>query len=161
MAWLSKFSVVLLTTLATAAPAKSPAVKARVLPSSEKPIAYEQGKIEVAGHPVTVEIARTNEQHERGLMFRRTLKDGDGMLFIFQNSDVRNFWMKNTFVDLDIAFFDEGRRLINVESLKGVASVMEKPETAMTKGPASYVLEVPRGWFARKKIPKDAFLKIK
>lgn len=144
-------------TLATAAaPAKTTAP-----PNDDKKVSYEKGKIEVAGHSINVEIAKSNEQHEHGLMFRQTLKDGDGMLFIFQDSDVRNFWMKNTFVDLDIAFFSEGKKLINVESLKGVSSVMEKPATASSKGPASYVLEVPRGWFAKNKIPKDAVLKIK
>lgn len=141
-----------------AAPAKSPA---KEVPPDRPKISYEKGRIEVAGHVLSVEFAKSNEQHEHGLMYREALRDGDGMLFIFKDSDVRNFWMKNTFVDLDIAFFDENKKLINVESLKGVSSVMEKPATASSKGPASFVLEVPRGWFAKKKIPKDALLKIK
>ncbi|MBS3083056.1 DUF192 domain-containing protein [Candidatus Pacearchaeota archaeon] len=49
-----------------------------------------------------VEIADEPYEHARGLMFRESMKDDEGMLFIFSDSEYRTFWMKNTLIPLDI-----------------------------------------------------------
>ena len=94
---------------------------------------------------VTVELARTDAEREHGLMGRRALDEEAGMLFLFEASEVRAFWMKNTLIPLDMLFIDDGGR---------VAGIVREAEpltlTPRTPGvPARYVLEVRGGWAAR------------
>jgi uncharacterized membrane protein (UPF0127 family) len=91
---------------------------------------------------VKVELARTDQERMRGLMFRQKLEDGHGMLFLFERPDRLKFWMKNTYIPLDMLFIDEHRRVIAVEE-------NAEPLTLKSRGPdadSQYVLEVPGGW---------------
>ena len=55
---------------------------------------------------IDIEIAEPEYERTRGLMYRRNMKDTQGMLFIFDKPDMRSFWMKNTYIPLDIMFVD-------------------------------------------------------
>jgi len=55
---------------------------------------------------VNIEIAETQEQHAQGLMFRKSLDEDCGMLFVFFEEMTGGFYMKNTLIPLSIAFFD-------------------------------------------------------
>jgi uncharacterized membrane protein (UPF0127 family) len=97
-----------------------------------------------AAHPVTVELARTEEEQARGLMHRSALAPDAGMLFLFAASEPRAFWMKNTLIPLDMIFIDEGGRVV---------AILERTEpltlTPRDPGvPSRYVLEVNGGWCA-------------
>jgi len=97
---------------------------------------------------VRIEIARTDDERRRGLMYRRHLEPGTGMLFIFERPEPQKFWMKNTFIPLDMIFIDEQRRVIAIEE-------NAEPLTLDPRGPdtpALYVLEVPGGWSRTAKI---------
>jgi uncharacterized membrane protein (UPF0127 family) len=111
-------------------------------------------QIKVGQQKIKVEIAETEEQHQRGLMFRKKLGGpSEGMLFIFQNEEVRRFWMKNTFIDLDIGYFSADKSLIDVQQMTAVISEMEySPPSYTSLGPAQYALEMPKGWFKAHKI---------
>ena len=54
-----------------------------------------------------VEVAKTNEEQVKGLMYRLELKKNEGMLFLFDNEKNTSFWMKNTFIPLDIIFINK------------------------------------------------------
>jgi uncharacterized protein len=101
-----------------------------------------------AGGPpvtVTVELARTPEEQARGLMFRRELAEGRGMLFLFPRAEIRRFWMKNCLIPLDMLFLDEKRQVVGVEE-------NTVPHDEAGRGPdepAQYVLEVPGGYARR------------
>ena len=56
---------------------------------------------------IKVELAETFEDRKKGLMFRKTLDSGSGMLFVYDSPRTVNFWMKNTQISLDIAFADK------------------------------------------------------
>jgi len=95
--------------------------------------------------PVTVELARNDEERARGLMYRRELPPEAGMLFLFSETQPRSFWMKNTLLPLDMLFIDDGGR---------VAGLIERAEPLTTSPrdpgvPSRYVLEVNGGWAAR------------
>ena len=61
---------------------------------------------------LSIEIADTEEKRSHGLMNRDQLKPNSGMLFIWKESRVRNFWMKNTFFDLDLFFLNEHGEIV-------------------------------------------------
>jgi uncharacterized membrane protein (UPF0127 family) len=93
---------------------------------------------------VRVEVARTPSELERGLMFRRELGQDDGMLFVFPETSDHAFWMKNTFLPLDMIFMDASGTVI------GVVERAEPMTTTPRRvdAPSRYVLEVNGGWSA-------------
>ena len=90
----------------------------------------------------TVEIADTNNSRQIGLMCRKTLKDEKGMLFIFDDSQIRSFWMKNTLIPLDIIFIDKDFNIINI--YHNTTPLLENIFYT-SDSPAKYVLEVNGG----------------
>jgi uncharacterized membrane protein (UPF0127 family) len=64
---------------------------------------------------IKVAIAKTNEQRAFGLMYLKKLPIDKGMIFIFDQMDVLNFWMKNTFIPLDILFIDQNHQIIKIK----------------------------------------------
>jgi len=65
-------------------------------------------------HAFRVEVASTFAEQEKGLMFRKTLGPGEGMIFPQERPQPAAFWMKNTVIPLDIIFIGTDHRVINV-----------------------------------------------
>lgn len=94
---------------------------------------------------IEAEIAVTSAERQQGLMDRSDFAPGDAMLFVFPKARVLSFWMKNTPVSLDIAFFDaEGHWLNTV-----LATVPFSLDSVYSDGAALYALEVTAGEAAR------------
>ena len=91
---------------------------------------------------VVAEVARTPEERQQGLMYREELADGRGMLFVFDRAEARSFWMQNTYIALDIAYLDEGKRIMNILAMEPLSDDLYE-----STGPALFALEVPQGWF--------------
>jgi uncharacterized protein len=109
--------------------------------------------IKINGKKINVEIAETVSQQQQGLMYRKFLPENSGMLFIFQDSRPRTFWMKNTFIPLSIGFFDEKKMLIDVQEMEPIESEMvANPKVYQSRGLARYALEMRKGWFSKNKI---------
>jgi len=90
---------------------------------------------------VQVELARTDAQRARGLMFRQDLPSDRGMLFLFDETSVQSFWMHNTLIPLDIIFLGDDRVVVGV-----VANAAPRTDTPRTVGkPSRYVVEVSGG----------------
>jgi uncharacterized protein len=117
------------------------------------PQKLKQSELKIGKVKIKVEVARTQEQLSKGLMYRQELPAEEGMLFIFDRQERLSFWMKNTFIALDIGFFDKNRRLVDIQSMQPVKSEMQTDIPSVeSRKPATYALEVNRGWFARHKI---------
>ncbi|MDR1566119.1 MAG: DUF192 domain-containing protein [Treponema sp.] len=93
---------------------------------------------------IKAEIARTGAERARGLMYRQELKDGEGMLFIFERDETLSFWMKNTTIPLSIAYISSEGRILEIHDLE--AGNLNPVRSGRS---ARYALEVPRGYFAR------------
>ena len=72
--------------------------------------------ITVEGHleHLNVEYARSEEEKSIGLMFREELDDDEGMLFIWDTDSLRQFWMKNTLINLDILFINSEYQVVHI-----------------------------------------------
>ncbi|MDX1555797.1 MAG: DUF192 domain-containing protein [Xanthomonadales bacterium] len=100
--------------------------------------------VRLNGQKFTVEIAETSDKQQLGLMFRDSMPEDHGMLFIFPTEAMRSFWMKNTRIPLDIFYFDADFRLVSV--VKGARPCRTQQCPAYpSKGPAKYVLELNAG----------------
>jgi uncharacterized membrane protein (UPF0127 family) len=105
---------------------------------------------------LSVEIAETEAQHEQGLMFRHSVKRG--MLFVFSDSRFRAFWMKNTWVALDIAFFAQDGSFVSSASMQPCTA--DPCPSYSSGGAAKYALEMPEGFLKDKKIGKGWTLQV-
>ncbi|MFN3483770.1 DUF192 domain-containing protein [Rhabdaerophilum calidifontis] len=96
-------------------------------------------------HSVNVEVARTENERARGLMFRRTMPQDQGMLFDFQQDQMVSMWMKNTYIPLDMIFVFADGRIHRIESRTEPES-----ERVISSGvPVRAVLELNAGAAAR------------
>ena len=91
---------------------------------------------------ISIEIAETKQEISKGLMHRKSMGENNGMLFIFPDTDYRSFWMKNTFIPLDVIFIKDD----------GVVDSFYKRTTPQSRnsmpsaGVAKFVLEVNGGY---------------
>lgn len=118
-----------------------------------KSVPEELVALKVNEHAVYAELALTPAEREHGLMFRPRMSKDDGMLFVFCSAEPHEFWMKNTWIPLDIAYFGPDGSFVNVVSMEkypNPADPQRGDPRAPSAGPAQYVLEVNRGWFAEK-----------
>jgi hypothetical protein len=92
-------------------------------------------------HVFAVEMANTPEEQAKGLMFRRSLPEGQGMLFDFRQEQPTSFWMKNTYVSLDMIFIRGDGRILRIAENTVPLSEALVP----SGGPVRAVLEVVAG----------------
>ncbi len=93
-------------------------------------------------HRVEVEVAATPKARTRGLMWRKELPAGKGMLFLFPYEEVQSFWMRNTLIPLDMIFITSDLRIAGIVS-RAVPRTLQGRSVGV---PSQYVLEVPGGW---------------
>lgn len=123
------------------------------LADASETVSFSKKKIVLEKVIIKVEMAETDKQHEQGLMFRKKLQSNEGMLFVFSDEQIRSFWMKNTIINLSIGYFDKNKKLIDVQEMKAVNSVLvENPPAYPSTLPAKYALEMTEGWFKKNKI---------
>ena len=92
----------------------------------------------------SIELVDTDEKRALGLMFRDSMPDDHGMLFVFAGEARRSFWMKNTRISLDIFYFDSNLALVSVSENTPPCRTDYCP-TYPSDGPAKYVLELNAG----------------
>lgn len=98
-------------------------------------------------HRIEAEVASTFAQRAEGLMHRRQMAAGRGMLFVFPQRAQHCMWMRNTLIPLSVAFLDDDGSIINIAEMQ--------PETEVNHcaaKPARFALEMNAGWFARRNI---------
>lgn len=100
--------------------------------------------VELNGERFTVELAETQEKQALGLMFRDSMPDDHGMLFLFPNEAMRSFWMKNCKFPIDIFYFDADLKLVSVAENAQPCRTARCPGYP-SEGPAQYVLELNAG----------------
>lgn len=104
-------------------------------------------QIQIGDQSIEVEVA--DEPHERqiGLMFRDSLEENQGMIFVYEKAKPLSFWMKNTRIPLSIAYISAECKIVRIEEmfpfvLDGVPS----------GEPVQFALEMNQGWFEKNKV---------
>jgi len=105
-------------------------------------------------HVIRAEVASTYENRMQGLMFRKSLADNDGMLFVFTEDERHCMWMKNTFVPLSVAFIDPKGRIVSIHDMEP-----QTENSHCATAPARYALEMSKGWFKSKGVAPGAQLR--
>ena len=108
--------------------------------------------ISIAETALELQLALTEAERRKGLMYRDKLDADQGMLFLFEQPGKRSFWMRNTRIPLDLAYFDAEGTLLEIHSLYPYDenSVYSYSEDVLI------AVEVNQGWFARKNIQPGA-----
>lgn len=112
-----------------------------VLPITQVTVTSADGERTVT---LAVEVANRSDQRQRGLMFRESMDEMAGMLFVFRGERLGGFWMKNTLIPLDIAYLAEDGAVVDI--------VYGVPHSLQILTPSQgyhYTLEVNGGWFER------------
>ena len=121
----------------------------------DQPQRLATAMIRVAGAPLAVEVARTREEQAKGMMFRKSLGPDEAMLFIADRDTNLAFWMKDTYVDLDLAYIRSDGTVVQVERMKALAV-----DPVYSREPARFTLEAPAGWFAAHDIGVGAKIEV-
>jgi uncharacterized protein len=108
--------------------------------------------LKISNVPLTAEIADTPQASENGLMFRESLADDRGMLFIFERPRKAQFWMRNTKIPLSIAYIDSAGSILEIKSMKP----LDETVVPSSSDHVAYALEVNQGWFSRHGIAPGA-----
>ena len=116
--------------------------------------------VELEGRRFQVEIANDDRERSRGLMFRESMAEGSGMLFIHDEEQPLAYWMKNTKIALDILYFDSERRLVSQQRDVPPCSLGNRCPPYPSHAPALYVLELNAGQAHRLGLKDGAVLKL-
>lgn len=100
--------------------------------------------LKAGGKSIKVEVATTEAEHERGLMYRKSLPADSGMLFDFKGPAKTCMWMKDTYIPLSVAFIDVNGKVVNIEEMKAQTTTSH-----CSKNWIRYALEMNAKWFSR------------
>ncbi|MGD1894252.1 MAG: DUF192 domain-containing protein [Cyclobacteriaceae bacterium] len=103
---------------------------------------------------ITIEVADDPEQRAQGMMYRTSMEEEQGMLFIHDYAEVQSYWMKNVKVPLDIIYVAENKQIVTI--YQGVMPYSQK--TIPSTAEALYVVEVNAGFTGRHKIEEGDFI---
>ena len=101
--------------------------------------------IAVGEHEFQVEVAQTPEERQRGLMFREYMPADHGMLFIQPGNGPASFWMKNTYIPLDLLYFSADGKLLEIHSNTPPCTTPTCPTYRSRSKAVKYVLELNAG----------------
>ncbi|MCK6615376.1 MAG: DUF192 domain-containing protein [Ignavibacteriaceae bacterium] len=91
---------------------------------------------------IDIEIADTEYEQALGLMYRTSMEQNQGMLFVFPAEEIRSFWMMNTLISLDMIFLDNNGKIVTIHR----NTKTESEQSYRSTKPAKYVLEVIAGF---------------
>ena len=118
-------------------------------PKTEEPMFTKQAELSfikgadnIVVNTIAIEFAKDEYSREKGLMYRRSMDEMQGMLFFFEDEAPRSFWMKNTYISLDIIYIAENKKIVSIQK----SAIPLSEESLPSYKDAMYVLEVNAGF---------------
>ena len=105
-------------------------------------------------HRIRAEVADSMGGRMEGLMYRKSMAQNAGMVFVFDENDKHCMWMKNTLIPLSVAYLADDGSIVNIEDMKP-----QTEDSHCTKKPVRFALEMNHGWFASKGLRAGAKLR--
>lgn len=106
---------------------------------------------------IDIEVAADMIETSRGLMYRRSMDEKQGMLFIFDETEPKSFWMKNTYISLDIIYTDGQGKIVTIQPNTTPLSEAQVPSYV----PAQFVVEVNAGFCERHGVVEGDWISVK
>ncbi len=107
----------------------------------------------VGMYRIHAEVANDMGARMQGLMFRKSMAQNAGMLFVFEENATQCMWMKNTLIPLSVAFVDEAGAIVNIADMQP-----QTEDSHCATRPVRYALEMNKGWFAQRGVKPGARL---
>jgi uncharacterized protein len=130
------------------------ALFASIAGAQEGPQSLPKIKLTAGMHVLDVEVAQRPQEHQIGLMFRKTMPTNDGMIFIFDHASQQCFWMKNTLLPLSVAFIADDGTIVNLDDM-----APQTLDSHCSTKEVRFVLEMNEGWFAKRGIKAGSKLR--
>jgi len=110
--------------------------------------------VQIDTHPrINLRLARTEQEHQTGLMYVDSMPQDDGMLFVYTAPSTEGYWMYHTLIPLSIAWIDKDGTIVDIQDMPRLNDPDDVREAASTVyTPAAsywYALEVNQGWFVQ------------
>ncbi|MGB2754031.1 MAG: DUF192 domain-containing protein [Phycisphaerae bacterium] len=109
--------------------------------TDERAQKLETAMVRVGDLPLRVEVADSEAERQKGMMFRPRLGPDEAMLFVFASDSNPAFWMKDSYMDLDLAFIRSDGSIVQTERMRAY-----NEELIFSREPVRFALEVPAGW---------------
>jgi uncharacterized membrane protein (UPF0127 family) len=120
--------------------------------SDSSPFGLRIVQLRIGNTTLLAEVADTPQTSANGLMFRDSLPDNRGMLFIFEKPKTASFWMRNTKIPLSVAYLDATGKILEIRSLEP----LDETPVPSASSEILFALEVNKDWFARHGISSGA-----
>ena len=140
---------------------KLPVVTESTEPEMKEPVFRKDGEIRFIQRKTrkvifiaAIEVAQTPAAQEQGLMYRKSMPDSSGMLFVFGVSEPLAFWMRNTIIPLDIFYADSAKQIVKIISNAKPFS----EEQLFSVKPAMYVVEMNAGFATKHGLREGDFI---
>lgn len=124
-----------------------PAHTAQAQTPTSLPTSLPTTDLYVGMHRLKAELAIEPKHRATGLMWRKSMPDNHGMLFVFEGHAIHCFWMRNTFIPLSIAFLRDDGSVVNIKDMNPLEETSHCPAE-----PVRYALEVNQGWFDKRNV---------
>ncbi|MEM7736107.1 MAG: DUF192 domain-containing protein [Deinococcota bacterium] len=127
------------------------------VPAIDFPLGSGQITTDDGNYELLLEVASTSGERQRGLMFRTSMPEDSGMMFVFEGDRTGGFWMYNTFLPLSIAYIDGDGVIVTIRDMQPCAGrtqteCSQEAAAYLPTAPYRYALEVNQGYFAARGI---------
>lgn len=103
--------------------------------------------LSAGGQTITANVAATDETRQKGLMFRTKMAKNESMLFVFTQLGYHAMWMRNTPLNLSVAYMDDQGKILSIHEMEAFNETSHQ-----AAGPARYALEMNAMWFSQHKV---------